>query len=424
MANISKELVHKCTASVVKSVIDPKLVSFKRVELGANPSTRFYGIKDGKGNDMFWVVLLDESSGFGLGCVNIIKKGNDPAKKQEAMVNAWKKVRKPLSMKKSGVVLVDPDLPNNENPFPLTAKLVTEDKSSASKTPLGNLIDAVYNAFITVKSDALTFEPMTATNPDYDHQLEIALPHKTIWEYIYPSSMRESPTGETPDLLKVLAADLKDACFIVRLTGVSIKNDTDDKGNDKSVVKVCMKVHYIVEIPNLGAFIKVKKAAPEDAFSGASFDSFTNGLSGHDFYKELNDGKVSDLSISTPKKKDKGGKKALAAEGVEESSAKAKKSRPKKAKGDEESPLKKPKKSAEAAVEGTSSDDNKFADEMNKLMDDSNAPVVGEDENEEDGDGDDDADDSGEEVLVVEETQREDLDPVLKARKKSRLGVV
>jgi hypothetical protein len=179
MANIFKELVHKCTSSVVKSIIDPKLVSFKRVELGGISDTRFYNIKDGKGNDMFWVVLLNESSGFGRGYVNIIKKGSDPAKKQEAMINAWKKVRKPLSMKKSDVVLVDPDLPNNENAFPLTAKLVTEDKTSASETPLGNLIDAVFNAFVAVKSDALTFDPMTATNPDYDHQLEIALPHKT-----------------------------------------------------------------------------------------------------------------------------------------------------------------------------------------------------------------------------------------------------
>ncbi len=91
-------------------------------------------------------------------------------------------------MKKGGVVLVDPDLPNNENSFPLTAKLVTEDKTSVSKTPLKNLIDAVYNAFVTVKSDALTFDPITATNSDYDHPLEIALPHKTVWEYIYPSS--------------------------------------------------------------------------------------------------------------------------------------------------------------------------------------------------------------------------------------------
>jgi hypothetical protein len=426
MANISKELMHKCTSSVIKSVIDPKLVSFKRVELGGGSDTRFFGIKDSKGNDMFWVVLLDESSGFGRGYVNIIKKGSDPTKKQEAMVNAWKKVRKPLQSKKAGVVLVDPDLPNNENPFPLTAKLVTEDKTSASKTPLGSLIDAVYNAFITVKSDALTFEPMTATNPDYDHQLEIALPHKTVWEYIYPSSGRESPTGDTPDLLKVLAADLKDSCFIVRLTGVSVKNGTDDEGNDRSIVKVCMKVHYIVEMPNLGAFIKVKKAAPEDNFSGASFDSFTNGMSGLDFYKELVDGKVSDLSISTPKKekKDKGGKKAIAAEGVEDAAAKTKKSRPKKSKDDEESPLKKSKNSMTGISPATFEELKKLADdkltaEMDKLIDEAPAPAEEEEE-----DGEVVVDDDGEEVTVVEETQREELDPVLKARKKSRLGVV
>ena len=53
MANISKELVHKCTSSVVKSIVDPNIVSFKRVELGGRSDTRFYSIKDGKGHDMF-----------------------------------------------------------------------------------------------------------------------------------------------------------------------------------------------------------------------------------------------------------------------------------------------------------------------------------------------------------------------------------
>jgi len=69
------------------------------------------------------------------------------------MVNAWKKVRNPLSKKKAGVVLVDPDLPNNENSFSLTAKLVIEDKAPASKTPLGNLIEAVYNVFVVNNLD-------------------------------------------------------------------------------------------------------------------------------------------------------------------------------------------------------------------------------------------------------------------------------
>jgi hypothetical protein len=266
---------------------------------------------------------------------------------------------------------------------------------------------------------------MTSTSPDYDHQLEIAIPHKTVWEYVYPSSQRESPTGETPDLLKVLAANLKDSCFIVRLTGVSIKNGTDDKGNDRSIVKVCMKVHYFVEIPNLGAFIKVKKAAPEDTFSGASFDSFTNGMSGSDFYKELIDGKVSDLSISTPKKekKDKNSKKALTDGVSEDAATKTKKYRPKKTKGDEESPLKKPKNSMTEELRTLAFDefkkleDDKLTAEMDKLIDD--APVPAEEEEAEEED-----DEDGEEVTVVEETQREDLDPVLKARKKSRLGAV
>ena len=92
-------------------------------------------------------------------------------------MNAGKKARFPLSTKKTGVVFVDPDLLNNENPFPLTAKLVTEDKSPDLNPPFGNFIDAVYIAFVTVKSDALAFDPMFATNQDYEHQLDIALPH-------------------------------------------------------------------------------------------------------------------------------------------------------------------------------------------------------------------------------------------------------
>ena len=413
MANISKELVHQCSNNVIKVIVDPKLVFFKRVELGASSNTRFFGVKDVKGNDMFWVVLLDESSGFGRGYVNIIKKGNDPAKKQESMVNAWKKVRKSLSTKKAGIALVDPDLPNNENPFPLTAKLVTEDKASASKTPLGNLVEAVYSAFVANKPDEIPFTPTTATIPEYDHQMELALPHKTLWEYVYPSNLRESPTGETADLLKVLAADLKDSCFIVRLTGVTVKSGTDDYGKDVSIIKVCMKVHYIVEIPNLGAFIKVKTSAPEDAFSGASFDSFTNGMSGSAFYKDL----VGPSSaIRTPAKKDKGANKkavvliandaTLSIEGD-----KVKKSRAKKTKGEDESPLKKPKK-VDASIEETSSDE-KLAAEMDKLMDET--ALDGEIE---DGDGDED---DGDEVVVVEETQRDELDSAdIKARKTAR----
>jgi len=134
MANILKELVQKRTTSVIKSVVDPKLVLFKRMELGGNSDTHFLGIKDGKGNNIFWVVLLDDFSGFGRDYDNIIKKGSDPIKEQEAMGNAWKKIRKFLATKKADVALLDPDIPNNENPFPLTAKLVTEDKTPASKT--------------------------------------------------------------------------------------------------------------------------------------------------------------------------------------------------------------------------------------------------------------------------------------------------
>ena len=63
----------------IKAVVDPKLVSFKRAELGASSNTRFYGFKNGKGTDMFWAVLFDKSSGFARGYFNILKKRNDPA---------------------------------------------------------------------------------------------------------------------------------------------------------------------------------------------------------------------------------------------------------------------------------------------------------------------------------------------------------
>jgi hypothetical protein len=148
----------------------------------------------------------------------------------------------------------------------------------------------------------------------------------------------------------------------------------------------------------------------------------------------LVDGKVADLSISTPKKekKEKGGKKPIASEGSEEAAAnKTKKSKgdpkPKKVKGDGESPLKKPKNSMTEELKTLAFDefkkleDDKLTAEMDKLIDDAPAPA---EEEEEEEDGEVVVDDDGEEVTVVEETQREELDPILKARKKSRLGVV
>ncbi len=140
------------------------------------------------------------------------------------------------------------------------------------------------------------------------------------------------------------------------------------------------------------------------------------------------DGKVSDLSISTPKKKDKGGKNAIVTEGVDDSAAKTKKSRPRKAKVDEESPLKKSKNSMTGISTATFEELRKLADDkltakMDKLIEDAPAPVEEEEEVEEE-DGEVVVDDDGEEVTVVEETQREDSEPVVKASKKSRLGVV
>jgi len=68
---------------------------------------------------------------------------------------------------------------------------------------------------------------------------------------------------------------------------------------------------------------------------------------------------------------------------------------------------------------------SKPTDEMNKLIDDARAPAEEDEEVQEEEDGEVIVDDDGEKVTVVEETQREDLDPVLKTRtKKSRLGVV
>jgi len=79
----------------------------------------------------------------------------------------------------------------------------------------------------------------------------------------------------------------------------------------------------------------------------------------------LVDDKVLDLSISTPKKekKDKGTKKAVATEGAEETAAKTKKTRPKKDKGDEESPLKKPKNSATGISPASFEELKKLADD-------------------------------------------------------------
>jgi len=148
-------------------------------------------------------------------------------------------------------------------------------------------------------------------------------------------------------------------------------------------------------------------------------------MSGFNFYKELVEDKISALIITTPKKTEKANKKALADGGVDDTATKAKKSKPKKVKADENCPLKKPKNTmtgfAGVFVEDMKKLANeKRADGMNKLIDD--VPVPNEEQEEGDGD-DDDNDEGGEEDVVVEETQPEELDPVLKARKKFRLGV-
>ena len=113
--------------------------------------------------------------------------------------------------------------------------------------------------------------------------------------------------------------------------------------------------------------------------------------------------------------------------GVNETAAKVKQSNPNKVNADEESPLKKLKNTmtgfAPALVEEMKELANeKLADETNKLIEGAHAPA---EEEEEEGDRDgDDKEDGGEEAFVVEETQPEESDPVLKTRKKSRLGVV
>jgi len=59
---------------------------------------------------------------------------------------------------------------------------------------------------------------------------------------------------------------------------------------------------------------------------------------------------------------------------------------------------------------------------MTNILEETAPPVTATEEEAEEED--EDANEDGDDVQVVEETQREDLDPVLKARKKSRLGVV
>ena len=70
--------------------------------------------------------------------------------------------------------------------------------------------------------------------------------------------------------------------------------------------------------------------------------------------------------------------------------------------------------------------DDKLTAEMDKFIDDAPAPVEEEEEDEavEGEDGEVVVDDDGEEVTVVEETRCEESEPVVKASKKSRLGVV
>ncbi len=82
--------------------------------------------------------------------------------------------------------------------------------------------------------------------------------------------------------------------------------------------------------------------------------------------------------------------------------------------GKVEPPLKKPKK-MEASAEETRSDE-KLAAEMDKRMGDP-THVVEEDGEIEDRDGEED---EGNEVLVVEENRREDMNPTIKARKNAR----
>ena len=166
-----------------------------------------------------------------------------------------------------------------------------------------------------------------------------------------------------------------------------------------------------MEIPNLGLFIKVKTSVPEDDFSGASFDTLANGMSGFFVYKDLVECKGTAFVMRTTVEKDKATKKASSEGVVDDAVIKAKKHTAKKNNGDDESPLKKSKKT-EASAEETSSD-AKLAAEMDKLMDDLARDVqeVGEIEDE------DNEEEDGDEVLVVKETQREDMDPAIKERK-------
>jgi len=140
--------------------------------------------------------------------------------------------------------------------------------------------------------------------------------------------------------------------------------------------------------------------------------------------------KVSALAITTPKKKDKASNTSLTDDGADETAANTNKSKSKKGKADEESPLNKPKNTttgsfAPGLVEEIKKlADEKLAEEIDKLIEDAPAPTEEEEEEGGKGGDGDDNDDEAEEVTVVEETQPEESDPVLKARKKSRLGGV
>ena len=270
--SFKKSMVHSTTFETVKSIAAVDNLVFKRLDIGGvqrDDKSSFYSVKTAKGDDIFWLFKVDERAGFSRGYVNIIKKGGDAAKKQEAMCVAWKKVRKSLAARKKEAVLVDADLPMSDNPFPLVAKLMTIDKAPVVNTVLGSLVLAVDNAFRVKQGHMHENLESHEYDEDYNSQYEMSIPHKVLWEYLYS---QPCPTGDHPDLMQVLTADLKDAYIVLKLTGVNVKLNKDE-GDIRNIAKTCLKVHHIYEIPNLGVMKKANKSPASEIGSSMDFAS-------------------------------------------------------------------------------------------------------------------------------------------------------
>ena len=379
MAAFSKSMVHAATHDNVKQLLSASNVQFKRLEISGvsrEDKSVFYQLKDSKNEEMFWLVKFDERAGFSHGYINIIKKGNDASKKQEAMISAWKRARKALAARKKGAALIDAEMPENDNPFPLTAKLITIDKAPASNTVIGSMMIAVDNAFRTKMVDAVDNIETYKSDAEYNHQMEIPIPHKTVWDYLYQTPC---PTGDAPDLSQILSADLKDAYVVLKLTGVNVKT-VYEYGEVKSIAKACIKIHHIYTIPNLGAMKRAKQSPMAEIGNHADFASLiSDGVDLDTLFESM---------ISAP-----------STSGVK---SKGDANKPKKPKVAKKPKAAKVDKVAEivAPPHVDANDDDEFDEDHKQLVDALNNTL-------------DEDDDEDEDSVLVD-------DPVLKARKRAR----